>query len=307
MDLLGLRYFQVVARLEHVSRAAEELRVAQPSVSRTIARLESELGVPLFDRRGRQIRLNPFGVAFLRRTDRILGELDDARREIADAAGLEEGSFSVAAETLATLTAVLPEFLGRYPRVQVRLNQANAVAMVEQLMNHEVDFCLASQRLDAPELITTTLMREQVVLAVPVGHQLAQQDHVTVPELDGIPFVTTRKGYWPRTLADRLFDDVGLSPNVVCEGDEPGATAFLISAGLGVGLVPRMSMGASELAPVEWLPVHGVDCTRTLSLVWRDGAFLSAAAQRFRDLCVTIFGETGRSSRRWAEHTEDVG
>ncbi|KOG85386.1 LysR family transcriptional regulator, partial [Streptomyces varsoviensis] len=89
MDLLSLRCFQVVARHEHISRAAAELRVAQPSVSRTIARLEAGLGVRLFDRNGRQVRLNQYGAAFLRRVDRALGELDDARRELADAAGLD--------------------------------------------------------------------------------------------------------------------------------------------------------------------------------------------------------------------------
>lgn len=98
MDLLQLRYFQAVARREHISQAAEELRVAQPSVSRTIARLEKELGVPLFDRRGRQVRLNSYGVAFLRRVDRALSELDEARRELSDAAGLGHGRVTVAAE-----------------------------------------------------------------------------------------------------------------------------------------------------------------------------------------------------------------
>src|ERR671935_1288427 len=92
MDLLQLHYFRTVARLEHVTRAAEELRVAQPALSRTIARLEAELGVPLFDRLGRRLALNRFGAAFLVRVDRALGELEEARRELQDSAGLARGS-----------------------------------------------------------------------------------------------------------------------------------------------------------------------------------------------------------------------
>jgi DNA-binding transcriptional LysR family regulator len=81
MDLLQFRYFQTVARHQHVSRAAEELHVAQPVLSRAIARLEAELGVPLFDRRGRRVKLNRFGAAFLVRVTRALGELHQGGQE----------------------------------------------------------------------------------------------------------------------------------------------------------------------------------------------------------------------------------
>ena len=89
MDLHTLRQFVVVARLEHLSRAAEELRVAQPSLSRTIARLEGELGTPLFDRAGR-LRLNDAGRVFLRHVERALGELDTGRRAVA---AVTDGAF----------------------------------------------------------------------------------------------------------------------------------------------------------------------------------------------------------------------
>lgn len=289
MDLLSLRYFQVVARLEHISRAASELHVAQPSVSRTIARLETELGVPLFNRQGRQIRLNQFGAAFLRRVDRILSELDDARRELSDAAGLEQGSVAVAAETLLTLTNLLAAFLTRYPGVSVRLFQSTAEAMVQQLRTRKVDLCVASQPLTGPALRCTELIREEVLLAVPPGHRLAERESVDMTMLADEPFVTTRPGHWQRVLADRLFTEAGLQPTIICEGDEPGAIQDLISAGLGVGLIPTMSRRAATHAPVAWLHVEVPNCVRTLTLVWWEDAFLSTAAQRFRDLAVQQF------------------
>lgn len=82
MDLLQLQYFQVVARLENITHAAKELHVAQPSISKTIARLEESLGVPLFERSGRRIRLNRFGEAFLRRVERCFNELNDGQRDL---------------------------------------------------------------------------------------------------------------------------------------------------------------------------------------------------------------------------------
>ncbi|MEC4017546.1 LysR family transcriptional regulator [Streptomyces sp. H27-D2] len=287
MDLLALRYFQTVARHEHISRAADELHVAQPSVSRMIARLEAELGVSLFDRQGRQVRLNRYGTAFLRRVDRALSELDDARREIEDTAGLSLGTVSVAAETLLTLTGLLANFRTEHPGVGVRLFQSSAEAMVRQLRSREVDFCVASQPLAGPALRSVELVREEVLLAVPRDHPMASRERVSVGELAGEPFITTRPGHWQRALLDKLFTDAGLKPLITCEGDEPGATQDLISAGLGVGLIPAMSRQAATHAPVAWLHLDAPDCYRTLTLVWREDGYLSTAARQFRELATT--------------------
>ncbi|MGK4585631.1 LysR family transcriptional regulator [Kitasatospora sp. HPMI-4] len=290
MDLLSLRYFQAVARHEHISRAAEELRVAQPSVSRTIARLEAELGVPLFDRQGRRIRLNRYGTAFLRRVDRALAELDDARRELADAAGSDHGSLAVAAETLLTLSGMLAAFRARYPGVTVRLFQSSNDRMNRQLQAREVDFCIASQPLNGSALCSVELVREEVLLAVPLGHRLAGRDRVDIAALAEEAFVSTRPGHWQRALLDRLFAEAGLTPVIGCEGDEPGATQNLISAGLGIGLVPEISRLASSHAPVSWVRLDVPDCHRVLSLVWRRDGYLSTAARNFRELAVERLG-----------------
>ena len=166
MDLLQLRYFQAVARHQHVSRAAAELHVAQPALSRAIARLEAELGVPLFDRRGRRVRLNRFGVMFLARADRALDELDQGQHELRDAAGLAQGTVAVAAETLRTLSGLVAGFLAGHPGVSFRLYQSPAPVMAAQLQAGEVDLCLASQPLPGPALAAAELLSEEVLLAV---------------------------------------------------------------------------------------------------------------------------------------------
>ncbi|KUJ70636.1 LysR family transcriptional regulator [Streptomyces albus subsp. albus] len=297
MDLPALRCFQAVARHEHISRAAEELRVAQPSVSRTVARLERELGVPLFDRQGRRIRLNRYGAALLRRVDRALHELDDARRELADAAGLHQGSVTVAAETMLTLTGTLTAYRAAHPGVAVHLHQVAAPAMPGRLHSREVDFCLASQPLAGPSLRGVDLTREEVLLAVPEDHPLAARERVTIAELVDEPFITTRPGQWQRALLERLFAQQGLRPVITCEGEEPGAIQHLISAGLGVGLLPAMSRQAARAAPVRWLRLDAPDCVRTLTLVWHADAYLSTAARRFRELVVADLGDGTVSGR----------
>jgi DNA-binding transcriptional LysR family regulator len=281
VDLLQLRYFQAVARHQNVSRAAEELRVAQPALSRSIARLEAELGVELFDRRGRRVRLNRFGGLFLARSQRAVSELDQAREELSDAAGLAAGTVVVATETLRMVTELAAGFLAEHPGVSLRLCQSPAPVMAAQLHAGEVDLCLASQPLDEPGFRARKVLSEEVLLGVPPGHRLARRTRVTVKDLAGEPFVTTRPGYWQRALADRLFAAAGIQPAIVCEGDEPYAIRALIAAGVGIGLLPAVAKKTAEQPRIAWLHLDAPGGRRTLSLVWRGDAYLSAAARAF--------------------------
>src|ERR671918_1989914 len=120
MDLHALQQFLVVARLEHLSRAAGELRVAQPSLSRTIARLESELGAPLFDRAGR-LRLNDAGKLFRDHVERSLGELKAGRRAVDEATSGELGTGRMASETFLTITGPLAAYKRAHPPVEIEL------------------------------------------------------------------------------------------------------------------------------------------------------------------------------------------
>jgi DNA-binding transcriptional LysR family regulator len=293
MDLLQLRYFQAVARHEHVSRAAGELRVAQPALSRSIARLETELGVPLFERRGRRVALNRFGAAFLTRVSRALSELDQGRQELADAAGLAQGSVALAAETLRTVTDLTASFLASHPGVSFRLYQSPAPVMSAQLHAGQVDLCLASQPLPGAAVEVRDLLTEEVLLGVPRSHRLARHRRIGVAELAGEAFVTTRAGYWQRALTDQLFAGLGRAPAIACEGDEPYAIRGLISAGVGVGLLPAMAR-RSPRPPIGWLHLdtgylNTQACQRTLSIAWRRDGYLSTAARQFRDFAVSHF------------------
>ncbi|MTE12856.1 LysR family transcriptional regulator [Nocardia aurantiaca] len=288
MDLLQLRYFRMVAHAENVSRVAEELRVAQPSLSRTITRLEAELGVPLFDRQGRRLRLNRFGAAFLERVERALDELDGARRELADLAGPDQGSVAIGAENLIVVQHVVADFVQRYPGVRVQLFSGTAAQVAARLSAGEIDLGVVSKPLDIPGLAERKLLDEEVLLAVSLNHPLAHRDRVAVAELAEESFITTSADYWQRTLLDRVFCRAGLSPNIACEGDEPAAIRHLIATGLGIGLLPAMSRDYPG-PPVSWLRIDDIHCRRTLHLVWRQDAYLPVAAQRFREMAAERF------------------
>lgn len=281
MDLTMLTQFLAVARLEHLSRAADELRVAQPSLSRTIGRLERELGTPLFDRAGR-LRLNDTGRLFHGYVERALGELDAGRRAVADVTGDGFGTVRLASETFLTLTAPLAAYKRAHPASEVHLHQMAADDMARHLRAREVDLCVASQPIPADGIEAVRLLDETVLLAVPLDHPLAGRTSVTVEELFDEPFVSASPRHWQRRLLDRLFAARNRTPRIVCEGDEPSAIADLIAAGLGIGLVPGIARRIATPVPATWVAVDDPDCRRTLSLYWARDSHLSRAAGLMR-------------------------
>ncbi|GAA3164587.1 LysR family transcriptional regulator [Nonomuraea roseoviolacea] len=283
MELNSLRQFLVVARLEHLSGAAEELRVAQPSLSRTIARLESELGTPLFDRSGR-LRLNEAGKLFRDYVERSLGELDAGRRALAEAVSEGVGTVRLASETFLTLTGPLAAFKRAHPTIEVELRWMAAEDMGRHLRAQDVDLCVASQPISAEGLEAVELLDDVVGVGTPPEHPLAGRASVSIEELVDQPFVSARKGHWQRRLLERLFAARGHTPRIVCEVDEPSAIAALISAGLGIGLVPAFAWTSSMRVPGAWVPVDSPDCRRAVTLYWGAGSHLSTAARLMRTM-----------------------
>lgn len=282
MDLNALRQFLVVAQHEHLSRAARELRVAQPALSRTIGRLEAQLGAELFDRRDR-MRLNAAGSIFRAHVQRALGELDAGARAVAEAQSQGAGRVAVASESLFTLMNALGAFKHASPQVEITLSQGSADDLVQSLRARDADLALLSQPVRGGELRVHELLREPVHLAVPVGHPLAGRVGVPIEEFATEPFVTTRRGHWQRELLERLFAARGLAPRIVCVSDEPGATAGMISVGVGVGLLPQMVQAESAEAPIAWANVDDPQCVRVLSLAWRPDLPDAGAPARLRD------------------------
>lgn len=156
MELLQLHYFRTVARTEHMTKAAQELCIAQPALSKTISRLEEDLGVPLFDRHRGRIRLNAFGKAFLDKVEKALTLLEEGRKEVSELAGLEQGSIHLATSTLDRLTDALGEFLALYPEVSFRITQASMEEMTQLVEAGEVDMCFTALPINRPDISTVS-------------------------------------------------------------------------------------------------------------------------------------------------------
>jgi DNA-binding transcriptional LysR family regulator len=290
VDLLQLKYFQVVAQLEHMTRAAEKLYIAQPSLSQSIARLEEELGVPLFDRQGRRIRLNQFGSTFLKRVERAFLELDEGKREVADLAGLEQGLIALAVASTQPLPDLLSSFLARHPHVRFRLFQQHSLtAVVQQLERGDIDLCISSPPIDRPGITWVPLMTEEIFLLVPAGHSLAQRGSIRLSEAANEPFISLKPGYGLRDLMDEICKHAGFIPTVAFEGDETATVRGLVTAGLGVTFSSALtSKGFAEL-PVVPLHIEEPVCQRTIGLAWVEERYLSVAARQFQQFVIEYF------------------
>ncbi|WP_019637106.1 LysR family transcriptional regulator [Paenibacillus fonticola] len=289
MELLQLRYFRTVARMEHMTKAAEELCIAQPALSKTISRLEENVGVPLFDRHGGRIRLNAFGKAFLDKVEKALTLLEEGRKEVTELAGLEQGSIHLATSTLDRLSDALGEFLALHPEVNFRITQASMEEMAHLVETGEVDMCFTPLPIDRPDISTASVLKEDVYLAVPQGHRFAGKKSIRLSELAKDPFIGYKEGFPVQKMNDLLFQEAGITPNFVCRVDEPAGIASLVRAGLGVALVGNC--GASGI-PLNLLQIEFPVCQRNFQIIWHEKRYLSLAARKFRDFLIGYFDKS---------------
>ncbi|MCX4512825.1 MULTISPECIES: LysR family transcriptional regulator [Streptomyces] len=266
-----LAYFAGVARHEHVTRAAQELAVPQSTLSRAMVRLEQDLGVALFTRKGRTVSLTAAGRTFLTSVERALAEVERAAESVrADA---DPSAGKVAFGFLHTMgSETVPELIRAFrvdhPRIRFTLVQNYGEAMIERLRAGELDLCLTSPVPDAPDLVARRLDEQRLRLVVPDDHRLATRKRVRLAEAADETFVTLEPGYGLRRITDALCAEAGFSPRVAFEGEEAETLRGLVAAGLGVALLPPP---AAPRPGVVELTVTAPRAVREIGVAWLDG------------------------------------
>ncbi|MGC5772161.1 LysR family transcriptional regulator [Paenibacillus pabuli] len=287
MELLQLKYFLTVARCEHVTEAAGKLHVTQSSLSKTIQRLEDDLGAPLFDRIGRKLRLNEFGRTFLHRTEKALFELEQGKREIADLSKPDEGTLQLAVTTASTLPGILREFRKNKPNVQFHVQMVSLEHMSKLLHRGEVDFCLSSPPIQGDDIECQILFADPIVIAVPMGHRYADRSNISIAELKDEWFVGVKKGYGVRDLVDSMCQSAGFVPKYVYEGDEPARLTALVEAGIGLAFIPSTAKSPHER--IAYLQVEEQRLVREIALLSHKNRYISKAALEFRSVVTDYF------------------
>lgn len=295
MELRQLEYFIEVAKRQHYTQTSREIHVAQSALSRQISKLEAELGAPLFEREGRNVRLTRVGQMFLTRAENALGEIERGRREVRAFLDPEVGEVrigfphSLAIQLIPNLIAA---FRRKHPKTRFSLRQGPAVEMTECIETGDLDLAFISPPpANAPTIAAKTLYTEELLAILPPEHPLAVKTSIRLRELADEPFILLRPGYTLRAISLKACREAGFTPRVAFEGEETDSVRGLVAAGLGVSLMPEIALAkkvAADLQPAS-IRVSEPKITREFCLIHDKQSELSPAALLFQEFVIDYF------------------
>jgi DNA-binding transcriptional LysR family regulator len=291
MDLRQLRYLVALAEERHFTRAAARVHVAQPALSQQIRRLEDELGLPLVDRTTRRVALTDAGALLVDRARRALGEVDAARAELAELAGVRGGHVVIGAmQSLGPfdLTALLAAFHARHPAVEQTVWEEVSDALLAKVRADAVDMAFLSltERVGQDDLAVQPLLTEPLVVLLSPSHRLASRRRVRIADLAGERFITFQEGAGLRRIIITAAHDAGFEPQIAFETNEVERARAMAARGLGVTIVPQSDAHPHGPAVVA-IALDRPALTRDITLVWRRDRRLTPAAGAFLALART--------------------
>ena len=272
MELRHLRYFVVLAQELHYGRAAQRLCIAQPALSQQIKKLEKELGVQLFERSSRRVRLTPEGSQLLEYARRTLRDAD-ALTHLAEKVSRGQAGLlrlgAVSAATFTFLPLVLRNFVKSSDGVDVSLHVMDTPQQVEAMLEDRLDVGLVRPWVHNDLISVEELYHERMLLAVSSDHRLAKRKQVWMREFAQDPFVT-----YPRERGAGYYDLVvdicrsaGFYPNIRQELDEVYTISAMVAAGLGVAILPEVA-AVLQIPGVTYLPLRDATAHAGLCLAW---------------------------------------
>ncbi|MCM3176632.1 LysR family transcriptional regulator [Cytobacillus horneckiae] len=293
MDLQQLEYFRTLAQTQHVTRSAEVLSISQSALSRSIARLEDEMGVPLFDRQGRTIRLNQFGQIFLERVENMMKEFNEGKKEIQDLLEPESGTISLGfLHTLSTnlIPDLISSFRIDYPKIKFKLGQGPSHILLDQLQSGEIDLCLIAPNDVKHPVRWEELWSEELFVIVPKNHKFANYQSIKLEQLANEPFIHLKKGFSLRITVEQLFQEVEITPDITFEGEEADTVAALVAAGLGISILPDLK--GIDKSKLLQIPLSWPMSQRRIGLAWVEGRYISPANDKFKSFVFEKYNQT---------------
>jgi DNA-binding transcriptional LysR family regulator len=293
LDFGQVEAFLQVSEHRSFSRAAEVLQLTQPSITARIQSLERELGEELFERSGRGVRLTDAGNAFLPYVERILQTLREGRDAVDEVRNVQLGSLRVgSAITISTyvLPKILHTFTQRFPGLDVVIRTGRSEQVLQMLLTDEIQVAIA-RSLASPEVETVHLYDDEIVLAVNPDHPFAVSGRATIAEAAMEPIVLFDRGSSYYGLINNFFRQAGVIPNVAMELDSLEATKRMVEEGLGIALVPLVTI-ERELSAGILVRVHMVDAepvSRPISLMYRKNRKRPRSAQAFVDTLTELY------------------
>ncbi|SFC25105.1 LysR family transcriptional regulator, transcription activator of glutamate synthase operon [Bacillus sp. OV322] len=271
MELRQLRYFIEVAEREHVSEAAVHLHVAQSAISLQISKLETELGVQLFERAGRNIKLTHIGKIFLHHIKTAIKAIDYAKGQVDEYLNPEHGTIKIGYPTsLASylLPTIISAYKNKQPSVSFHLHQGSYSSLIESVKNGDINLALLGPVPPEDEEINTRILfTENLSALVPINHPLAEKKSLALSELRNDDFVLFPAGYVLRRIAVEACRQAGFKPKTASEGADMDAIKGLVSAGMGVSILPDGTFYDSTPRFTAKIPIEAPRVRRTVGII----------------------------------------
>ena len=264
MELLQLRYFCVVAKHQNMTKAAAELMISQPALSKTIASLEKELGTPLFVRRNRSIFLNRAGEILYQKIDQSINLIDDTVSEIRE---LSNEPFGNVRLLVLSASSYMPGFYiafhQRYPFIKLQLSN---YIRYEHMFMYDCDFCITADAGFTPLAgnCVVPILTERFVLAVQKQHPLAGRGSIHLKEAAPYPFVASNR----REDLEFYCLKAGFRPNIIAECDNGTTYEAFLRGGVGISVVPEITLGSVLPEDIVCIPLTYPVIERTISLTY---------------------------------------
>lgn len=288
MEIETIRAFLQVAEGITVTEAAERSHRTQPALSRALARLEREVGSELFQRSGRGLTLTPAGRELLESARGVVESFDRGVRAVQDMASPQGGFVPLAfLHTLGTwlVPGLIRSFRAERPQVRFDLRQHGDAGLVDDLLGGAVDLAITGDQPVHPQIESRQLLIEPLRLVVSSDHRLAGRRSVRLADVAQDPFIVLKSGYSLRGVTERLCGEAGFVPEIGFEGEEVETLRGLVSAGLGVALLPDPHSIGAPAAP--HLRVSDVLASREIGMAWIRGRSLPAASEHFREHAIS--------------------
>ena len=281
-----LKYFRVAARLQNITRSSVELGVSQPAVSRVLASLETALGVPLFERAGRSIRLTRYGIVLQQRVERALSEIEDACAELDDLLCPSRGTVPIG--FLRSLGGhFVPRLVRSFgsvnPNIRFSFVQASIRTLLDELVDGRLDLGFIRGPVDHSAFESRVITEQRLVLIVSGTHRLAQASTVKLRDLSDDLFVTFQPGHRFRTIVNELCRQAGFVPKISFEGNDLTSVCGFVAEGFGVAIAPPE---CAHFPGVSCLQISEPIPRREVVVIWVRDRYLPTSSRLFRDFAV---------------------
>ena len=284
MDLDQLRYFLRVADRQNFTRAAEDLSISQPALSRSIQKLEEELGQPVFERKTRSVALTEAGALLQSRAQQVLTILEDTKAEITDDG--QSGRVRVGAiPTIAPyfLPGVLRRFAQQFPKATIIVQENTTDNLLKSCHQGEIDLAILALPLPTKYLEVEELFVEELFLALPPHHPLADKAKIRVADVEPYPFVLLGEAH---CLTDNIVSfcrERSFQPVTVERTSQLAMVQELVSLAHGISLIPEMARQLDDSNRRVYRSFAGKKPTRTIVAAWNPYRFQSRLVEAFRE------------------------